>query len=142
MASPSSLVQVGLVGWVEHTVSVQVMMALMTWPGVGVLPAQDVIMRPAIARTRDSCLIIGKSLSVGGLPARDQVGSRVFMRAEDIGSCDRLPRCISGLTRLVFGDHGSRPPEFPMVDVEHRHDVGLREPRGQPIDPFPLVMGS
>ena len=41
MTSPSNLVQTVLDGWVVQVVSVQSMMALATWPGVGVLPPQE-----------------------------------------------------------------------------------------------------
>jgi hypothetical protein len=40
MTAPSSWVQDVLVGDVVQVVSVQVMIALVTWPGVGVLPPQ------------------------------------------------------------------------------------------------------
>jgi hypothetical protein len=58
MTSPSSLVQEGLVGWAVQVVSVQVMMALATWPGVGDLPPQDADEREEAMRMRDSSLIM------------------------------------------------------------------------------------
>src|SRR5271157_3113124 len=67
MTSPSSFVHMELVGWAVQAVSVQVMMALATWPGVGVLPPQDANEREDAMRMRVSSLVMMCSPWYGSL---------------------------------------------------------------------------